>query len=54
MANARQVGTPHFPQLVLGSSVNISIPVSGIVVLSLIISDFQDYFPVIMILFYIT
>ena len=28
MANARHVGTPHFPQFVLGSFLNISIPES--------------------------
>jgi hypothetical protein len=27
MAKAKQVGTPHFPQLVLGSFLKISIPV---------------------------
>jgi hypothetical protein len=30
MAKARQVGTPHLPQLVLGSNLKISIPVSAI------------------------
>jgi hypothetical protein len=30
MAKARQVGTPHSPQLVLGNSLKISIPVSAI------------------------
>jgi hypothetical protein len=30
MAKARQVGTPHFPQLLFGSNLKISIPVSGI------------------------
>src|SRR5512139_1642271 len=36
MANARQVGTPHFPQLLLGSNLKISIPVSGICLLLLL------------------
>jgi hypothetical protein len=30
IAKARQVGTPQSPQFVFGSSLNISIPVSGI------------------------
>jgi hypothetical protein len=29
MAKARQVGTPQAPQLVLGSSLNISMPVNA-------------------------
>ena len=31
MAKARQVGTPHWPQLVLGSILKISIPVNAII-----------------------
>jgi hypothetical protein len=31
MAKARQVGTPHSPQFVLGSNLNICIPVSATV-----------------------
>jgi hypothetical protein len=30
MAKARQVGTPHLPQFVLGKSLKICIPVSAI------------------------